>query len=75
MSGYSFCKVSREDHILIVTLNRPDVRNSLRRPANLELDKVFDDFAADLELWVVIIFGAGDKRSLKNVSRNGRETS
>lgn len=47
MSEYSFCKVSREDHVLIVTLNRPDVMNSLHRPANLELDKVFDDFAAD----------------------------
>lgn len=32
MSEYSFCKVSREDHVLIVTLNRPDVMNSLHRP-------------------------------------------
>ena len=38
MSGYLFCEVSRENQILIVTLNQPDVRNSLRRPANLELD-------------------------------------
>lgn len=61
MSEYSFCKVSREDHVLIVTLNRPDVMNSLHRPANLELDKVFDDFAADPDLWVAIISGAGEK--------------
>ncbi len=30
-------------------------------PANAELGKVFDDFAADPDLWVAIITGAGDR--------------
>ncbi len=56
-----FCKLEREGHILTVTLNRPEVRNSLHPPANQELAKVFDEFVADAELWVAIITGAGDK--------------
>ena len=56
-----FCKVEREGHVLVVTINRPDVMNSLHPPANFELAKAFDDFAADPDLWVAIITGAGDK--------------
>ena len=56
-----FCTTSREGHLLVVTLNRPEVMNSLHPPANFELEKIFDDFVADPELWVAIITGAGDK--------------
>jgi len=56
-----FCSVAREGHVLVVTINRPDVMNSLHPPANYELAQAFDDFAADPELWVAIITGAGDK--------------
>ena len=54
-----FCKTEREGHLLVVTLQRPDVLNALHPPANRELAKVFDDFAADPELWVAILTGAG----------------
>jgi enoyl-CoA hydratase/carnithine racemase len=56
-----FCTTERDGHVLVVTINRPEVMNSLHPPANYELAKVFDDFAADPELWVAIITGAGDK--------------
>src|SRR5512144_187943 len=56
-----FCKVERDGHLLVVTMNRPDVMNALHPPANFELEKVFDDFAADPELWVAIITGAGER--------------
>ena len=61
MADYQFCRVAREGRLLIVTLNRPEVMNALHRPAHFELDQVFNDFAADPELWVAIITGAGDK--------------
>jgi enoyl-CoA hydratase/carnithine racemase len=61
MAGYEFCKVEHEGRLTIVTMNRPDVMNALHPPANHELAKVFDDFAADAERWVAIITGAGDK--------------
>src|SRR5512134_2487775 len=54
-----FCKAEREGHLLVVTLHRPDVLNALHPPANRELAKAFDDFAADPELWVAILTGAG----------------
>lgn len=56
-----FCDVSRDGHLLIVTVNRPEVMNALHRPANLELERVFDEFARDPHLWVAIITGNGQK--------------
>jgi crotonobetainyl-CoA hydratase len=61
MSNTEFCKVEREGKLTIVTMNRPEVMNSLHPPANFELAKIFDDFASDPEQWVAIITGAGDK--------------
>ena len=54
-----FCETARDGRLLVVTLNRPDVLNALHPPANRELAKVFDEFAADPELWVAILTGAG----------------
>ena len=42
-------------------INRPEVMNALHPPANAELSEVFDEFAADPDLWVAIITGAGDR--------------
>lgn len=56
-----FCKTERDGHLFIVTMNRPEVMNSLHPMANQELAAAFDEFAADPELWVAIITGAGDK--------------
>ncbi|HEY9565125.1 MAG TPA: acetyl-CoA acetyltransferase, partial [Nocardioides sp.] len=58
---YRSVLVRREGHLLEVTINRPDKRNSLTPPANDELDEVFDAYFADPDLWVAIITGAGDK--------------
>ncbi|MEV5303216.1 enoyl-CoA hydratase-related protein [Amycolatopsis methanolica] len=58
---YEHILVRRDGHLLEVTINRPDSRNSLHPPANAELDEVFDAYFADPELWVAIITGAGDK--------------
>jgi crotonobetainyl-CoA hydratase len=58
---HRFVKVERDDHLLLVTLNRPAVMNALHPPAHQELQRVFDAFAADPELWVAILTGAGDK--------------
>ncbi|MGF1595373.1 MAG: enoyl-CoA hydratase-related protein [Acidimicrobiales bacterium] len=54
-----YCKVDKGDHIMTVTLNRPERLNALHPPANVELGEVFDDFAADDDLWVAIVTGAG----------------
>ena len=61
-----FCKVEKRDHILLVTMNRPERLNALHPPANLELAEVFDDYAADDDLWVAIITGEGRAFSAGN---------
>lgn len=56
-----YCSAVREGRVLVVTIKRPDVMNALHRPANLELESVFDDFAEDPELWAAIITGEGER--------------
>src|SRR6201985_2440699 len=56
-----FSKVTRKGPITIITLSRPAVYNALHIEAHFELNKVFDDFAADPDQWVAIVTGAGDK--------------
>ena len=56
-----FSYAEREGHVLTVTLNRPERMNALHSPAHFELDKVFNDFESDPDLWVCILTGAGDR--------------
>jgi len=56
-----FCRVQREGHLLVVTLDRPQVRNALHRAASDELDRVWTQYETDPELRVAILTGAGDK--------------
>src|ERR1700709_2324093 len=52
----------RDDHILLLTLNRPEVSNALNTRMGLDLVEVFEAFAIDVEdLRAVIITGSGDK--------------
>jgi enoyl-CoA hydratase len=55
--------VSRhDDHILLVTLNRPNASNALNTRMGLDLMEVFEQLAIDLEdLRVAIVTGQGDK--------------
>jgi len=59
--NFEFANVTREGHVLEVTINRPDARNSLTPEANFELERIFDLYEQDRSLWVAIITGAGDK--------------
>ena len=54
-----FCKVDKSDHIMTVTINRPERLNALHAPGNAELGEVFDDYADDDDMWVSIITGEG----------------
>lgn len=54
-----FCKVEKSNHVMTVTLNRPERLNAVHPPANAELGEVFDDYAADPDMWVAIITGEG----------------
>lgn len=51
----------RDGRLFIVTINRPEVMNSLHPMANQELADLIDEFQSDPDLWVAIITGAGDR--------------
>jgi enoyl-CoA hydratase/carnithine racemase len=51
----------RDDHISVITINRPERRNALDSQAQAELGEIWQDFNNDPEQWVAILTGAGDK--------------
>ena len=61
MTDLKYCRVEDEGRLRIVTLNRPEVMNALHSEAHFELEKVWDDFAANPDLWVAIVTGAGER--------------
>src|SRR6266536_1768957 len=61
MTDYRFCTVADEGRLRIVTINRPEVMNALHSEAHWEFDRIWNEFAADPELWVGIITGAGER--------------
>lgn len=59
--SHEFVKAERRGRILVVTMNRPDVHNAVHAPMHHEMSQIWDEFAADPELWVAVLTGAGDK--------------
>jgi len=51
--------VERDEHILILTLNRPQARNAVNSELASRLGQALEDFSADSELRVAILRGAG----------------
>lgn len=59
--AYDFITTEQRDHILIVTLNRTESYNAVHSDMHHELAQCWDRFAADDDLWVAVLTGAGDK--------------
>lgn len=49
------------DHVARITINRPERRNAISRAASRALVDAFVEAAADPDVWLVILTGAGDK--------------
>jgi len=56
-----FVKSEKRGRVIWVTLNRPEVMNALHPPCHDELEAIWNDFAADPELWVAVLTGAGER--------------
>jgi crotonobetainyl-CoA hydratase len=54
-------RVDVSDHVLTITIDRPEAMNALDPPAHIELSAIFDSFAGDPQLWIAIITGSGDR--------------
>ena len=59
--AYQFVKYEKKGPIAYITLNRPEVMNALHPPSHLELGEIYEDVAADPEIWVAILTGAGSR--------------
>jgi enoyl-CoA hydratase len=51
----------KKDHVVVVTINRPDAMNSLTREMLGALDTAFETFNDDPDLWVAILTAAGER--------------
>ena len=58
--AYKNILYEKEDHVVIITINRPEVRNCINWNTNLELQDAFKTFRDDDDAFVAIFTGAGD---------------
>jgi len=55
----AFVEVTKQGHIGIVTMNRPEALNALSQAVFADLDKALDQVEHDNDIYVIIITGAG----------------
>ncbi|KKN21654.1 hypothetical protein LCGC14_0923110 [marine sediment metagenome] len=58
---YKYIIVEKKEHLTIVRLNRPEVRNAINPYVSIELEDAFDEFENDSNAWIAIVTGVGDK--------------
>ena len=76
--NYELINVGKKDHVTTVTINRPNVMNSISPLVSVEMDRAFNDFDSDPEQWICIVTGAGEKafsagNDLKFQAENGAD--
>ena len=59
--SYEFITVKEHGNVLEVTMNRPEVYNAVHIDMHNEMADCWDKFAANDDLWVAVLTGAGDK--------------
>jgi enoyl-CoA hydratase/carnithine racemase len=59
--NYELIKVEKKGHVTTVTMNRPEVMNSISPLVSVEMSNAFNEFDADPEAWICIVTGAGDR--------------
>lgn len=74
MSDYEFFSYEvPRPHVAWVTIERPEVSNSIHTPAHVEWSDILDRIAADDDIWIGVFTGSGDRsfcagRDLKHMS-------
>ena len=58
---YEFIQVEKDNHVTIVTINRPERMNAVHPYTAIEMHNAFNEFEADDDQWVAIITGKGEK--------------
>ena len=58
---YEFIKVTTASHVTNIELSRPEVLNAINQQMHEELQRAFDDFAADEQQYIAVVRGAGER--------------
>ncbi|MGY1771532.1 enoyl-CoA hydratase-related protein [Blastococcus sp. SYSU D00813] len=53
--------VERRGHVLVVTINRPEVRNAVDGEVHMTVGRLLDEVEGDPDVRVVVVTGAGDR--------------
>ncbi len=61
VARYETILVAREDHVVTITLNRPQVLNAQNNPMRLELFDVFASLRQDEDVRAIVVTGAGER--------------
>lgn len=59
--NYKYLKLSVENQLAVITINRPKALNAINRELMLELKSIFSDHLAHEDIYGVVITGAGEK--------------
>jgi enoyl-CoA hydratase/carnithine racemase len=51
----------KKNHLAVLTMNRPEAMNAMNAAMRKEMGEAFVDFKNDIDSWVLIITGAGDR--------------
>jgi enoyl-CoA hydratase/carnithine racemase len=54
-------RYEKNNHMAILTMNRPEAMNAMNSVMRKEMGEAFVDFRDDIDSWVLIIIGAGDR--------------
>jgi len=74
--SFRYIRVERDDRVLTITIDRPEVLNALHLDAHVELSRAFDAYADDASLRIAIITGRGERAfcvgtDLKSLAQTG----
>jgi enoyl-CoA hydratase len=56
---YEHVRLTRDDHVATLTLNRPDARNAMTPPMGEEVRRAVEEVRSDARLRVLVVTGAG----------------
>lgn len=77
--GFRYLLTSVDDHVLTITLNRPEKKNALNPPMLAELAFVVTHAKHTADIWLVVLAAAGDTfcagMDLKSLSSGDTETT
>ncbi|TNB47772.1 enoyl-CoA hydratase [Martelella lutilitoris] len=78
--SYEFITTEKRGKVLVLTMNRPELYNAVHAPMHDEMHAAWNAFAADPDLWVAVLTGAGEKafsagNDLKYTANGGKGAS